>query len=308
MAKNEGKGAAKLAAMSKEWKKAQPKEGFEQLPDGQYSAKILKAYIDESKSGRLQAVFELKICGGENSGKEVKKFAGLDTPENLEWLKGDLVKIDVEPPADITDLPATLDSLTGSFISMTVKTKGEFANYYFNGAISEDDVEEDGEDGSEVDLDSLDKDELLAYIKENDLEIEGAKKMKEKQLREAIQAAISSGDDEEEDEGEDAPDFDSMDKDELVEFIKSNDLEVEGYKKMKEKELRKAVAEAYESANSEGDESEEEEEEEDEETVDLDEMDKDELLAFIKDQEIEIKGAKGMKEKDLRKAIEKALS
>lgn len=300
---------AELAKMQAAWKKAQPKEGFENIPDGAYNAKIEKAFIGKSKAGRLQATFEMKIAGGELSGKTFNRFAGIDTPENLEWLKGDLVKLDVEPPDDITDLPAILDGLAGTYVSVQVKTKGEYANYYFNGVISEDDVEEEETD-AEVDFDGMDKDELLAYMKENELEIDGYKKMTEKALRAAIVEATSAEPEEEEEEEEaeeeesETPDFESMDKAELIAYLKEAEYEIEGYKTMKEKALRTAVAEAYEAANGE----EAEEEEEDGEEIDLDAMDKAELLAFIKDQELVIKNAKTMKEKDLRTAIEKALA
>lgn len=84
----------------------------------------------------------------------------------------------------------------------------------------EDDEDEDGDDEDEddedgVDLDNLDKKELLALVLEHKLATKAkAKKMDEDELRELCEAHFGGEDDEDEDEDEDDEDFDDEDEDE----------------------------------------------------------------------------------------------
>lgn len=77
----------------------------------------------------------------------------------------------------------------------------------------DEDEDEDDEDG--VDLDNLDKKELLALVLEHKLATKAkAKKMDEDELRELCEAHFGGEDDEDEDEDEDDEDFDDEDEDE----------------------------------------------------------------------------------------------
>lgn len=111
------------------------------------------------------------------------------------------------------------------------------------------------------------------------------------------------GDDEDEGEGE-GVDLDEMTLKELRALVKDEDLEIKGYMKMSEDELREAIAATEDGGdgNDEGGEEEEEEgepdageegatgndeEEEGEgEEIDLDEMSKEDMLEFIEENEI----------------------
>lgn len=59
--------------------------------------------------------------------------------------------------------------------------------------------------GVEDDLDEMDRTELKAYIKDNDLDVRVTKSMDEDDIREAIRDAVGDGDDEDEDEEDERP-------------------------------------------------------------------------------------------------------
>lgn len=106
------------------------------------------------------------------------------------------------------------------------------------------DVEDD-----EPDFDSMDADELQEFIDEHELEVDLDDYKSVKKKRAAVAeayAALSAGDDDE------APDFSSMDDDELEEFVDEHELDVDldDYKGTKKK--RAAVEAAYASSKSGG--------------------------------------------------------
>ncbi len=70
------------------------------------------------------------------------------------------------------------------------------------------DEDEEGEDLTEEEIDGMDKKALLALIKEQEVEIDGASKMGVKDLREAVKEALFAEADEDEDADEDGDDED----------------------------------------------------------------------------------------------------
>lgn len=76
----------------------------------------------------------------------------------------------------------------------------------------DDDDDDDDEDDDDVDLDDMDRAELKAYIKDNDLDVKVTKKMKEAKIRKLIEAAESDDDDDDEDDDDD---LESLDLDDL---------------------------------------------------------------------------------------------
>ncbi len=154
-----------LAKMKKAWKKAETREGFPTVPDGTYECRIDAATVAKSKgtTKRLQVGFQLTIVSGDQANRKLNKYDGIETEENIEWLKGSLASLDVDVPDDISELPDVLASLEGTGCEVTVKTKDEFQNVYFNGPIELDDAEdeddEEEEDEDEEDEDDDDEDE-----------------------------------------------------------------------------------------------------------------------------------------------------
>ncbi len=155
-----------LNKLKKTWKKAETREGFPVVPDSVYDCRIDTATVGKAKgSKRLQIVYGLTIANGDQAGRKLGKYDGLETEENLEWAKGTLASLDADVPDDISELPDILESLQGTGVEVTVKTKDEFQNVYFNGPIDledDDDEEEDeveDEDEEEEDEEEEDDDE-----------------------------------------------------------------------------------------------------------------------------------------------------
>jgi len=155
----------------------------------------------------------------------------------------------------------------------------------------------DDDDDKKPDLAGMDEDELLEYMKDNDLKIKGYKKMDEDELRDAVEELVTPEKGAKWSEKDDGSEvhilLKEMDEEELVEYMEENDLKIKGYKKMDEDELRDAIEELVTP--------------EKQAKEDLTEMDEDELLEYMKDKDLKIKGYKKMDEDELRDAIVEAL-
>ncbi|KKL89709.1 hypothetical protein LCGC14_1911940, partial [marine sediment metagenome] len=128
----------KLKALKASWKGASPRQSGSPVPDDDYGMEMVSAIISESKSsGRLQVVFTLKVLEGDYEGKEIKKYAGMDTPDNLDYLQGDLQALELEIPDDIDDLGPVLEEAAGLQVDVTVRTNDSFVNLDFNELLTE---------------------------------------------------------------------------------------------------------------------------------------------------------------------------
>jgi hypothetical protein len=145
---------------------------------------------------------------------------------------------------EITDrVHGWLDSLTAEFPDPTDDAEeGEAAADDDEEAPAADDDDE-GEGLTAEDIDGMDKKALIALIEENELEIEGAAKMKVADLREAVKEAAGLGEDAgEEDESSD-DDEDGEDAGEEADVYTAEDL-----KTMKLVDLQ-AIVDAWEIAH-----------------------------------------------------------
>ena len=134
---------SKLKALKKAWKKAEARAGFTPVPDGTYQAKIDGATLEESKtSKRLQVSWALQVVVGEYEGRKLWKRDGIDDENQLEWFKGALETLELEAPNDIEDIPDVLEEAAGMGVEITVRTKDEFQNIYFNEVIDLDAIGE----------------------------------------------------------------------------------------------------------------------------------------------------------------------
>lgn len=151
----------RLNGLQESWEGAEPREGFSPIPDGDYSLRIDTATIEEAKeSKRLQVKWAMTVVSpAEFGNRKLWKYDGLDTVENLEWLKGSLATLEVELPDDISELGEALESLAGSGVDVTVKTKDEYQNVYFNGPIDLDEADEDEDDDDDDDDDDTPADD-----------------------------------------------------------------------------------------------------------------------------------------------------
>lgn len=131
-----------LSELSKSWEEAEDTGGgFFELPEGEYEVIISDIEIGYSKNDRLQIVYSLTIIEGEYKNKIVKKFAGLDDPDRLGFVKGDLKRLGIECD-NLEDLPEVLDNQAKGLtvlIACKKTTKGEitYTNIYFNKVLDE---------------------------------------------------------------------------------------------------------------------------------------------------------------------------
>ena len=141
----------RLAALQDMWAAgaSAPKRGFQELADGEYKGKIVAAELAESKSGRNQVVWTLKVTAGPSKGQTVKRFSGLATEENMAWLAGDLQTLGIEFDADdVESLVAALGEAIDLDIIFKVRHKDEYTNYDFvdiakNGNVADAEEEEE---------------------------------------------------------------------------------------------------------------------------------------------------------------------
>ena len=142
--------ASALKGLKGAWKKAEARVGFSPVPDGQYQARIDNAVLELSKSSkRPQISYELTIVSGEYENRKLWKRDGIDGEEQLEWTKGTLETLDLEIPDNINDLPDCIDGAKGLGVEITVRTKEEFQNIYFNELLDLDDVVDEDEEEDE---------------------------------------------------------------------------------------------------------------------------------------------------------------
>lgn len=165
--------AKELKALSKHWKSSEAREKADGVPDGTYQAKVTSAGVNRSKNGRLQTYYYFKIVAGKQKGRTCSKYDGLETPENISWLKATLKTMGVKVPKDIVKLPDILEKLEDELVVIQVKTNGDFKNVYINKKIDslDDDIDEEDEDEEDVeddDEESEDDEEELEDDEDDD--------------------------------------------------------------------------------------------------------------------------------------------
>ncbi len=149
-----GKISSVLKVMQKKWKGSEARSGVDSVPDGTYQARISAAGVNRAKtSGRLQTVLQFTIAAGKYKGRKIYKRDGLETPENISWLKGMLKTLGTKVPSKIMNLPKTLEKLEDELCVIQVKTNGQFTNIYIQKKIDDldDDIDDEDEDEDDVD-------------------------------------------------------------------------------------------------------------------------------------------------------------
>lgn len=128
---------------------------FEEVPDGRYQVRVDAAVLNRSKqSSRLQCSWTLTVVSGQYKNRKLFSHDGLDTEQSRGWFRGTLAKLGLEWPASASELPTYLqDNVVGSFAQVTVRTKGEFKNVYFDKALDRDDIDESDVEASDTEFD-----------------------------------------------------------------------------------------------------------------------------------------------------------
>jgi len=198
-----------LSKLQKNWKKTKPRQAGVPVPDGQYPARIESVVIEESKSSkRMQVNWGLKIVEGDYENREVHKFSGLETEDNLAFLQGDLETLELAIPDSINDLGEVLTEAAGLLLEINVRTSNEFTNIDFielledEGEEAEEEEEEEEEEESEEEEEEeeeeltkaqvrkMDRDELVDAIDDYDLDVEPDDFKSLSALRRAVTAEL----------------------------------------------------------------------------------------------------------------------
>lgn len=110
----------------------------EQIAAGKGVLNCTNAFVNRSrKASRLQLTAVCTVTAHENGdefiGKTYHKSWGLKEKENLEWFKGDLVNLEIDPPKDNPDIARVIKELIGiSFECTFVDNEGFPPNCYIN--------------------------------------------------------------------------------------------------------------------------------------------------------------------------------
>lgn len=274
MAKSKWNARLKKAATA--WKDS--KEAYnsqfaaDNLPEDTYVMKLQDATFKETgKDHNLTILVEYVILEGEHKGVVVSSFFNLESEWGPVFARKwfgmmETYAVINEVPEEAEDLEETIADIKAAEPVCKVRFSRNSQGYKNVDVISiivdgEEGSEEGSEEGGEegIDLEAMDKAELRQLIKDNDLEIDGWRKMNEEQLREAIGEVLGDGEESGEEAGEEGSeegeeesvDLDELDKDGLLALIDENEIDPAdlGFKnkllmkKASEDKIRKALEE-----------------------------------------------------------------
>jgi hypothetical protein len=103
---------------------------FDEVPDGKYQARIDEVRLDRSQKGDPMIKWDLIVIAGAQTGRHIFKNSVI-TPAALPFVKGDLKTVGLEL-AKFSDLAGRLEELLDVTLEITKRTRGEYANVYFN--------------------------------------------------------------------------------------------------------------------------------------------------------------------------------
>jgi len=104
-------------------------------PDGTYQGKLDKIYLEQSKKGRNQCVMDFEIISGSYQGRNQRKYCGMETPDNLDFLTRDLRVLGI-PSFIWTEVEKYFPKLLDTVIEFELVTKDGFQNVYLQKRIS----------------------------------------------------------------------------------------------------------------------------------------------------------------------------
>ncbi len=121
--------AVDLAAFDEDFEQTEAAD-FEDVPDGKYQTRIHAVRLAESQKGDPMLKWDLVVISGAHTGRHIFKNAVI-TNASLPFIKGDLETLGLQL-GRFSDLPNHLDSMLDLTLEVSKRTKGEYANVYFN--------------------------------------------------------------------------------------------------------------------------------------------------------------------------------
>jgi len=123
-----------------------PEPEFDSIPDGKYQVVVDKAEITKAKtSGNPMLKWTLKILGPTQVNRLLWTYHVLNNSTGQSWLKKDLNLCEVHLNK-LSDLPKNLEYLLDVKLEVTVRTRDESQNVYFNRRLAGNEVPEAKDD------------------------------------------------------------------------------------------------------------------------------------------------------------------
>ena len=103
---------------------------FDEVPDGKYQVRIDAVRLEQSQKGDPMIKWDLIVIAGQHAGRHIFKNSVI-TPAALPFVKGDLRTLGLKL-AKFSDLAGRLEELLDATLEITKRTRGDYANVYFN--------------------------------------------------------------------------------------------------------------------------------------------------------------------------------
>ncbi len=107
---------------------------YDEVPDGKYQVRIESVRLENSQKGDPMIKFDLEVISGAQAGRHIFKNAVI-TQASIPYVKGDLKTLGLEL-AKFSQLSGRLEELLDVTLEVTKRTRGDYANVYFNRRIS----------------------------------------------------------------------------------------------------------------------------------------------------------------------------
>jgi len=118
-----------LSTFDEEYDAAEPAD-TDEVPDGKYQVRVQRVKLDRSQKGDPMLKWDLVVLSGQHANRHIFKNAVI-TQASLPFVKGDLKTLGLET-LRFSELPQHLEELLDLTLEVTKRTKGEYANVYFN--------------------------------------------------------------------------------------------------------------------------------------------------------------------------------
>ncbi len=117
---------------------------FDNVPDGKYQVVVDRVELTASKtSDKPMLKWTLKIIAPNHVGRLLWRNNMIASPDNIRWLKNDLYTCGLTIKK-LSELPDSIEKLLDVKIEVTVRTRGENQNIYFNKLIDSGSPDTDG--------------------------------------------------------------------------------------------------------------------------------------------------------------------
>lgn len=103
---------------------------YDEVPDGKYQVNLHSVRLETSQKGDPMIKFDLEIISGAHAGRHIFKNSAI-TQASLPYVKADLKTLGLEL-AKFSDLASRLEDLLDVKLEVTKRTRGDYANVYFN--------------------------------------------------------------------------------------------------------------------------------------------------------------------------------